>query len=392
MVSYPLTLQLRGAARPITFRNDGSLLDHCRREAGLWQWLSEIQVPNYWPTPTGNRVQNLFRERIHSRLQGFISTIKENEADSAATVLRNLFSSDGLMHSSSLEGKMVLSIAREMGPQVGLGAAYSAAGFDRPYQATELEAGCIAYWARRASLESNPEVFQRIREAVDDASLVAQRVEKVGDLTRKRMIRSTLRYLRKLRAVRTVISEDIRRERGEVILSIKTVEAEYLQQMKLQAPVTYWNRRAEKHSLGALISGTIGVLYALLAGGALLVWWAPELRSSIREIVREGQSAQFAFVELAVFLVFATIIFWVGRIISRIFLSERHLSTDARERAVMAETYLALAHNGSVSDAERPIVLGSIFRASSDGIVKDDTTPDPSLAALLSRLLMSGSR
>ncbi|MEJ6850707.1 DUF6161 domain-containing protein [Sinorhizobium fredii] len=88
-------------------------------------------------------------------------------------------------------------------------------------------------------------------------------------------------------------------------------------------------------------------------------------------------------------VVITTIVFWAGRILTRLFLSEHHLAIDAEERAVMAQTYLALTAEGQAGEKERDIVLTSLFRPTADGIVKDDAAPDLSPAALLARL---GSR
>ncbi|MBO9557459.1 MAG: hypothetical protein J7515_02600, partial [Caulobacter sp.] len=55
-------------------------------------------------------------------------------------------------------------------------------------------------------------------------------------------------------------------------------------------------------------------------------------------------------------------------------------------RAVMVETYLALTQENKIDTSERVLVLGSLFRASSDGLVKDDGAPDVGgLAAMLSK-------
>jgi hypothetical protein len=87
---------------------------------------------------------------------------------------------------------------------------------------------------------------------------------------------------------------------------------------------------------------------------------------------------------LGVFI--TSIVFWAGRILTRLYLSELHLGIDAQERAVMAQTYLALTAEGTVGEEQRSLVLAGLFRGTSDGIVRDDAAPDLGLAALVSRL------
>jgi hypothetical protein len=81
----------------------------------------------------------------------------------------------------------------------------------------------------------------------------------------------------------------------------------------------------------------------------------------------------------------ATIALWAGRVLLRIFLSERHLATDAEERVTMVKTYLALTNEGKIAEADRALVLAPLFRSAADGIVKDDSAPDTSLVAILAR-------
>jgi Family of unknown function (DUF6161) len=62
-------------------------------------------------------------------------------------------------------------------------------------------------------------------------------------------------------------------------------------------------------------------------------------------------------------LLLSTLAFWVGRLLTKLYLSEHHLRNDAEERAVMATTYLALNHEGIALEADRQVVLAAMFRA-----------------------------
>ena len=86
----------------------------------------------------------------------------------------------------------------------------------------------------------------------------------------------------------------------------------------------------------------------------------------------------------------AGMVFWVGRLLTRLYLSEHHLRHDAEERAVMTTTYLALTHERAAEETDRQIVLAALFRSTPDGIVKDDGHGDLSIPGLLARL--GGSR
>lgn len=86
-------------------------------------------------------------------------------------------------------------------------------------------------------------------------------------------------------------------------------------------------------------------------------------------------------------LLLSTIAFWVGRLLTKLYLSEHHLRNDAEERAVMTTTYLALINEAAASDTDRQIILNALFRATPDGIVKDEGPTDASVQGLLTKLL-----
>jgi hypothetical protein len=171
------------------------------------------------------------------------------------------------------------------------------------------------------------------------------------------------------------------------VQSIKATEASYKEQMKLQAPVDYWESKADAHRaaiwwsrLNIVLFATIGTLSLL----GILVWL-----SILATDIAVGKPSNDAAVYLkfaAIGAILTTIVFWVGRVLLRIYLSDRHLLTDAEERVAMIKTYLALKNDGKVEATERGLVLAPIFRSAADGIVKEEG-PDASLAGILARAI-----
>ena len=87
---------------------------------------------------------------------------------------------------------------------------------------------------------------------------------------------------------------------------------------------------------------------------------------------------------------FFTCLLWYVRMQMKLFLSERHLALDARERTAFAQTYIGfLAEKDSSDEAagQRAAVYAALFRPSTDGIVKDEGGLDSSIAAALSKFL-----
>ena len=83
----------------------------------------------------------------------------------------------------------------------------------------------------------------------------------------------------------------------------------------------------------------------------------------------------------------AAVLFWAGRLLTKLYLSQHHLRQDAEERATMTETYLALIENQAADSEDRLVILNALFRATPDGIVKEEGGLDPSIAAALGKYL-----
>jgi hypothetical protein len=169
------------------------------------------------------------------------------------------------------------------------------------------------------------------------------------------------------------------------IASIQETENLYREHMRLKGPVEYWSQKAEAHRTKTLTYRNFLVAFSVLASLALVgsLYW---IAGHAIEIATTDKPPAVYLVLVTLGVVLTTIVFWAARILTRLFLSEHHLAIDAEERSIMAQTYLALTAEGQATEQERAIVLGSLFRPTADGIVKDDAAPDLSPAALLSRL------
>lgn len=152
----------------------------------------------------------------------------------------------------------------------------------------------------------------------------------------------------------------------------------YNEEMALRGPVNYWKEKIETHSKSARKFGwVVAALLVLgpLGLGGLAFLLFGDLSSGIAPPTWE----------LAVFFGILLFLVWSTRLAVRNYLSHLHLQSDAQERVVMVKTYLALAEGGNVQTKDdRQIILHSLFRPATDGLVKDEGVP-LSLADLLTR-------
>lgn len=158
----------------------------------------------------------------------------------------------------------------------------------------------------------------------------------------------------------------------------RSIEAVFREGMKLRAPVDYWSSKAAAHGKTAQFFAFSTVVMFIVA--AVSMGFAVH---SIFGGLTAGQHPSTWHV--GVLLSFGLFYVWAIRILVRNYLSNVHLQTDAEERVVMVQTYLALTEDEKVEGKEdRQIILHSLFRPATDGLVKDEGVP-LSLADLLTR-------
>lgn len=170
------------------------------------------------------------------------------------------------------------------------------------------------------------------------------------------------------------------------IKSIQATESAYNEQMKLQASVEYWNAKATVHKTALWWSRLTLTAFAI-GGSAFLIAALLSIATTAIEFSERHKGDAAIFIKYAAIgAVVTTIVFWVGRVLLRIYLSDRHLLTDAEERIAMVKTYLALTREGKLEPTDRALILAPLFRSAADGIVKDDG-PDASLAGVIAKAL-----
>lgn len=176
-------------------------------------------------------------------------------------------------------------------------------------------------------------------------------------------------------------SEEWQKKYNELKADLEGTTAAYAKQMELAGPVVYWRGKSRVHRQSAKRLLWVLFIYALIAAFTLIT-----LFNWVSGLIIEGNYASI-FKAGAFSLVATTAVFWGARVLLRIYLSDRHLATDAEERRTMIMTFLALVRKNALGEDEKKLIMGSLFRAGSDGIVKDEAAPDTALAAVLGALL-----
>ncbi len=178
----------------------------------------------------------------------------------------------------------------------------------------------------------------------------------------------------------------------------------YLQKTAFEAPVELWTAKQAEHETQrndafwrfALGLG-VSALFILVI--VLVIAFASETIDALFtatgcDPAKPGTCDRFSFRGLLVtgaVLTLLTLCLWFTRLQMKIYLSERHLALDARERRAFAQAYIALLAQGDTGEEakeHKTLVYAALFRPTVDGIIKDDGGVDPALSAALSKFLM----
>lgn len=154
----------------------------------------------------------------------------------------------------------------------------------------------------------------------------------------------------------------------------------YNEDLATRSAVKYWGEKAWIHRGLALATGLIGAVGGILYFGIAV----PSSFSNLVKHFEVGADQQEWRAGILVGLILLGI--WLGRIAVRLFLSQIHLAADASHRRVALLSYIALLKNetNAVTAEDRSLVLGTVFRPISDGLIRDDAMP-PSPWELLTR-------
>lgn len=361
--------------------------------SGGWRWIKDTRGPD----PAD--IRQIYARRIAVARDEMERSFSERRplAEVSAIFRNHLIDGYTPPHPKSERGLELLRVREIAGDEAALFALGMRQGL--------LNFGHIQtndHW-RGASLALNPELLaiaspaarlkaeraQFIKAAQDLSEMVEAREADRADLWRKAFDEAgesagvwgrtlTRRWLR-------VVLRSRRRER-RAIEKLHATDVAFSEKMALRAPVEYWEKKAAKHKKAENEMQGWLWLYFPIAFLALVGMFGGVGRYLLNT-PQASLPPGLTIVASAGLATAAGMLFWVGRLLTKLYLSQHHLRHDAEERATMTTTYLALTEVSAPGDADRQIVLNALFRNTPDGIVKDEGGLDPSLASALGRFL-----
>jgi F0F1-type ATP synthase membrane subunit b/b' len=396
------------------FSNAYDLSRWVNREILFWQWLSLfVHSEGDYRFLTGYQALRQLGADIDAVLASPSSSdqIQKQWDDQIAA----LYSNDRVLESSSPKAQLVESTRRsdpELGFYVLAFFHESLSSFNNP---KAIEGALIALLYKkgvRKNVEAERTALQRLREEWQEVFSETKREYEDSKIQNRQIVATSDSLIQRMgEDLRKQISKDIAESKGfrfELSNSVKkqlsqyatevdgfvnqysdklkdaeaklnSLIATYYQHLALKSPVEYWEENRETHKASArtylIWLATTGPIcgFIVFSAGWVLI----------------GRDPQPVWGHIVLFATVAALVVWALRVLMKLYLSHMHLETSARERVVMAKTYLALMSEGvKVGDKERSIVMESLFRPATTGILKDDGL-QTSAVELLSRLLKS---
>lgn len=372
--------------------------------AQLDRWIESEQAEWAWLEPHGNgtNVANV-GNHVQSNLSSIYGTSKQlqvsaQELSAIAGQMAAMFngSRGPLLPSGSEVGQAILGVRAIAGDE-GAAAAYAfATGLTTIGNLSGRNQLLGVLAVTFPAFEPVSSVADRLskerantkaaaRAFTDDLRANDQRRDLQWQAMLKRSGNFARKMLKRRRATWRAQQDNLAQQQIQAIADLRGVQHAFEEAMHLQAPVKYWNDKAIKHGKAEWWAIVRLCVYfpaaAVLLGFAF--WEAASLL--LTGTGPKGPPAGLFIVISGGLAIVSTLALWVGRIFTKLYLSEHHLRNDAEERAVMTTTYLALTRENAASDTDRQVILGALFRNTPDGIVKDEGPGDLNLAAFLSK-------
>ncbi len=316
-------------------------------------------------------------ERNTGSLIATISSHPENAPATQGTrsaiidTFNNSYGKNTLIYSKSLAGDTINALVanQQIGEAVGF-AGYLMRLDAMPATIQGLRGAMLAHGFERGTIDTVEALTTALQQYRSDSERVfAEQKQKQNGL---------IEDLAKACEDAKSKTADLETEHKQVIDAAKKewdqLKATYDTKLALEAPVTYWEKKANHHkNLGRYWGGVfLALLSVFVWAGISICHWA--LDPSIPVPDPSKWHPEYWHVATLVTVGLAAI--WILRVVMRMFLSNVHLGTDAKERMTMVETYLALMKSeAKLDEKERAIILTSLFRPATSGVVKDDGAP-----------------
>lgn len=304
----------------------------------------------------------------------------EEFSDELKRFIEKSFVDDKIISSRSKEGKFLIRLHHKNPKLVSGALSYFQKKKHQSNKEFDQTNGMFAAYLFDNNIEPNfedekakyKEFYAEITEQKDELYAEIKKVKEDYELINK-----------ELNSQRSVITERFDTEFNLHKSKMEDAERFYDSELAVKKAVNYWSSKAKNHrnySLGfGIASGVLMIitLCSIICLGKYIIGLNLDETNGIGKKILTQSGALQLWV-YAFFIGALTILVWIIRLLVKVFLSNLHLLSDAKERETMIMTYLAFEREDQVLEkGDKDLILPSIFRISSNGIIKEDSTPNP---------------
>ena len=381
---FPKNLSITIGSRH-SFKNFTKIEEWFAQETAFW---NSIGNPSNMVHTFDSEIKNKINAKFDkNRQEGF-------EVDTFLEELKNYiethFKAHGIISSKSKRGKWLKSL-HESNPSLMAGAMIyfqNAIKGTTDSQITQRDGELAAYLfdnkiepdfdtEKQQYADFYSEIIQQKDEILKELLDIREENKKLNATIQKQTIDWEATFTTQKTDVGKRFDDEYDRHKGKMTES----EVFYEKKLAVKNAVTYWSTKASGHKTNSYIFGIasgvlmIASIITIFCMGKYIV--GLDLKDELgvgKKILTESGALQLWV--YGFFIISMTMIIWVIRLLVKVFLSNLHLLSDAKERETMIQTYLAFEREEDILKPEdRDLILPSIFRVSSHGIIKDDSSP-----------------
>jgi hypothetical protein len=359
-----------------------------QNEKSNWAWLLD--------EPMSDDVGRTLAQHFRDKFSGLERVLKEGSGDDNArleqfrTKVKQRYANDELIHSSSATANFIRSLAEQEPKTAFLALSWALnRGNDRaPQNRTDFNA-VLRFELFRLGLSESAqyetaalnEVFRKFdalrsecRSALNAISDEQSRFGKQNQQFADEWQTATKTRDEEFRTQLSEFTRQHQEQTGSHEERLKQMEATFKERLSLEAPVKFWSDRRWWHNCSAVIYGLVAA--AVGVKGFCWLFESATKAVDVAAATTAPDENKFMYLKLVPLTILALGVFWALRILIRLLLSHVHLASDAAERVVMVNTYLALLQsNEAATKEDRHLILQQLFRHAATGVVADDSAP-----------------
>lgn len=269
------------------------------------------------------------------------------------------------------------------------------------FHATAISLDAIKLGPNAAKVEDSAAKLARAaQEQLDESDAIREQASAI----RTSIDEAGKRAATREKALERLVNSEIRK--GVARLEIRRHEWEeqwanthkvFMDRLSLTEPVKMWGGKAGEHRKAALFAFKTfllaGAAAIALAAIVVFVFGRAIGDTFYRQSCSTGGVCTdiFSFqgpLTVGALLLVASLLIWLVRFQTKLYISERHLALEAEERMAFTKAYLALTADKHIDGEQQAIVLSALFRHAQDGVIKDDDSSlDISAAAILAKAI-----